>query len=303
MKKVLIGSMALMTAAVLVWFTSRDVPVLQSDTREQAAADYGLSAEVEMSSAKGNQGKRVSAFGGNGKSEGSKADPAIESKIVKTGSLNLHAGNAEGFAEAKRFVRAQLAGSQAYIANENENGYGNELSATFVVRIPADKFDGFLAALEGGKFRVSNRSVSVSDVTENYFDLETSLKNKRLLLERYKSVLLQAKKVADILSINSSIETVTSEIDSLEGRFRYLKNQVAFSTLTVNLSATLPATTGIPNSFATDLGLAFSDGLSEFRAFLLGIASYWVFIGIGGGLVALSWLLWRRSRVRRLAFY
>ena len=72
-------------------------------------------------------------------------------------------------------------------------------------------------------------------------DVETRLSNNRALRDRLKELLAKARDVKDILQIESELNRVQSEIDSMDARMRILKDQIQMSTLSVELRQQVPA--------------------------------------------------------------
>jgi len=120
---------------------------------------------------------------------------------------------------------------KGYVSNEQYSNWEHTSSYNLTVRIPCDKFDGFVAEVEAGKGKIESKSMYINDVTAEYIDLETRLNTKRSYLERYKQLLKSAKSVQEIVSIEDKIRMLEEEIDSTVGRLKYLTNQVEYSTL------------------------------------------------------------------------
>ncbi len=101
-------------------------------------------------------------------------------------------------------------------------------------RIPAPKLDvtmDVIAAL-GDEER---RSVSAADVTEQYSDLETRIRNNQALRDRLQQLLARATEVEHVLAIESELNRVQSEIEVMQARFDRLRSQVELSSLSVTL--------------------------------------------------------------------
>lgn len=152
-------------------------------------------------------------------------------KQVKSGSVILEASDAAG-------VEAALVEKLKTVGGYVETSLVTEASRSLTLRIPAAVFDPFLEGMTAwGK--MVQRQVSVSDVTIQYYDLETRLKNQRILLDQYRGFLSQTKKMDEILDAMGKISELTTNIESTEGQFRYLSRQVGFSTLQVELTSPL----------------------------------------------------------------
>lgn len=228
------------------------------------------------------------------------AEPSVSvpyetKKLVKTGSVLLEASDPAAVEQA---LTARVESLGGYV----ETSSASESYRSLTVRVPATSFD---ALMEGMKAwgRVVNRQATVQDVTTQYYDLETRLKNQKLLLDQYRAFLSQTKKMDEILNVMDKINGLTTDIESTEGQFRYLSKQVSFSTLSVEITSPLLST-----------GRAWPDwnrGLSDLAHTLADFASSTVFFLLASvvigpvlfGLVALVvWLfvgrpgLWRRLK-------
>ena len=72
--------------------------------------------------------------------------------------------------------------------------------------------------------------------TEEFVDIESQLKSLRAQEEQYLSILDKAETVEDILSVTRQLDFVRSQIETIEGRKKYLENLTDLSTITVYLS-------------------------------------------------------------------
>lgn len=104
------------------------------------------------------------------------------------------------------------------------------------VRVPSMRFRESLARVETFG-EVLHRSVSADDVSEEYRDIEVRLQNLRAVRRRLEEFLQRAATMQDALNVEHELERVTREIDTLEGRLRFLGARVAFSLVTVHVQA------------------------------------------------------------------
>ena len=153
-------------------------------------------------------------------------------KLIKNGSMTLVVDNLE---QTRNDVVGLIEKHGGYVSNEQYSNWEHSSSYSLTVRIPCDKFDGFVAEVEAGKGKIESKSMYINDVTAEYIDLETRLNTKRSYLERYKQLLKSAKSVQEIVSIEDKIRSLEEEIDSTVGRLKYLTNQVEYSTLHLNI--------------------------------------------------------------------
>jgi hypothetical protein len=126
-----------------------------------------------------------------------------------------------------------------YIAESNVSREGKEqLNGNITIRIPQDNFREFLKDTEGQATEVIQRNIKGLDVTEEYVDLESRMKSKRAVEERLLSFMKNATKTEDLLKISQDLAPVQEEIETIEGRMKYLQNQTTFSTVIISLYET-----------------------------------------------------------------
>lgn len=100
------------------------------------------------------------------------------------------------------------------------------------VRVPSGKLDPALEqVMELGD--VLHKNVSIEDVTDLYFDLQTRMKNLEVVKKRLEELLEKARTVDESLAVQRQLERVTTELERLRGKLKLLSELVLFSTVTV----------------------------------------------------------------------
>ena len=208
--------------------------------------------------------------------------------LIKTGNLSMQVDDVK---QSRKQIGDIANKFKAYISDERLDDYGDRLNTSLTIRVPSSSYDTLVALIEQIGKKTDSKSVNVQDVTEEYIDVEARLKTKKELEERYREILKQAHTVTDILSVESNLNNVRAEIESMEGRLKYLMSQVSFSTLNLNFYQRLSTDYGFGGKFADGLG----NGWTNFLSFFIGLANIWPFlilIGVG------FWLFirWRKKR-------
>lgn len=103
---------------------------------------------------------------------------------------------------------------------------------TIVVRVPAAKYRDALAQI-GKLGDVLHREETVEDVTEQFLDVQTRLRNARAMRDRLEKLLEQAKDVKEALAVEKELGRITTDIERMEGRLKRLRELISFSTITV----------------------------------------------------------------------
>jgi hypothetical protein len=109
------------------------------------------------------------------------------------------------------------------------------------VRIPAGNYTAFVKDVEN-LGDVSSKSITGTDVTEEYIDLEARLNNLQKQEKRLTEILNMSTTVEEVLSVEQELERVRGEIDSLAGRLQYLDNRIDFATINIRITEPTPIT-------------------------------------------------------------
>lgn len=119
--------------------------------------------------------------------------------------------------------------------------YGeNYKYASITMDVPVGQFEVSLRRIRELSIRVLDENASGDDVTDQFVDLESRLRNLEATQERIKSFLEDAKTVDEALRINKELAAIEAQIEEVKGRMNYLTDRSAFSTITVTVSPQLP---------------------------------------------------------------
>lgn len=207
-----------------------------------------------------------------GKPQADMAMPEVaERKLIKNGDLSFETSDVK---KTKAAVDAICKEFEALVSNESQNNYSERLQYSQTIRVKADRFDALVQKIEAEAKRVENKSVGVQDVTEEFIDVEARLKTKKELEARYQEILKDAKNVQDIVAIEGQMNAVRAEIESMEGRLKYLNNQVDYSTLNVSYYEELGTDFGFGSKLARSLG----EGWDNLLAALIFLVNLWPFV-------------------------
>lgn len=196
-------------------------------------------------------------------------------KIIKDGNMTLKSRN---ISDSKKRIDQLLKKLNAYYESEDLQNNEQSVAYNLKIRIPSASFEQLIAALENGEDKIEAKNLQARDVTEEYVDIETRLTTKRQYLQRYKQILAKAATVKDILAIEENIRTLEEEIDSQQGRLKYLADQVAFSTLNINLYQEKEYLQQPQSGFLTRTKVALNNGWQSIVDFVLWMLSIWPYL-------------------------
>ncbi|CRK80654.1 hypothetical protein BN000_00542 [Neobacillus massiliamazoniensis] len=154
-------------------------------------------------------------------------------KVIYQADLQLRVKN---FEKTVQNLEEKVNHFGGYIAESDVTKEGKEqLRGRMKIRIPQTNFQDFLHEAQGQATEVIQRNITGQDVTEEYVDLESRLKSKTVVAERLTSFMKSAEKTEDLLKISKDLASVQEEIETIEGRMKFLDNQTSLSTITITL--------------------------------------------------------------------
>ena len=222
--------------------------------------------------------------------KGNNEAPVVERKLIKTGDVSFETND---LSATRSHIEQVLKKYKGYIATDNEYKSSQSITTNLTVRIPSKSFDDFLNEISSKVSRFDNKNISVNDVTEQFLDVEVRLKVKKELEQRYSEILKKASSVKEIIEVERELNNVRSEIESIEGRLKYLQNQVSYSTLTIRFYKT-EISKAYSKSYGKRLAEAFSSGIDNIKWFFIGLVNIWPFI-----LLIIILIIFIKKRIKR----
>ncbi len=107
--------------------------------------------------------------------------------------------------------------------------------ASITVRVPAERLDEAMDQIEAAATEVRSRNVSSQDVTSEYVDLESQLRNLRAAEEQLREILASATKTEDVMMVFNQLTQVRGEIERIQGQMRYYEESARLAALSVEL--------------------------------------------------------------------
>ncbi|WP_042150157.1 DUF4349 domain-containing protein [Paucisalibacillus sp. EB02] len=200
------------------------------DSSEEKSEGYSLSNSAENESVN----EESDAPQDDKRASTNKADLAVDRKIIYTANLAIEV---KDFQPSFNHIQSKVTDYGGYIVESNMSGVeGDDMANGYItVRIPQDQFRDFIQLVEDGSSKVLESTISGQDVTEEYVDLESRLKSKRVVEERLLSFMEKAEKTEDLLTISNDLAKVQEEIEEVLGRMKYLENRAELATITIHI--------------------------------------------------------------------
>lgn len=198
------------------------------------------------------------------------ADVPQNSKIIRNAVID---GETKDFDSAVESVKNKISELEGYVEESDlyggeslYNGTKSARRAEFIIRIPADALDKFLENTQG-LLNITSSSESTTDVTLDYYDIQSrldTLKTKKTALE---AMLEKAETLDDMLVIQDNLYDVIADIEAYQSKLNVYDNKVNYSTVTLTIIEVVEYTVTEEQSFGERINTAFKESWENFGEF------------------------------------
>lgn len=143
----------------------------------------------------------------------------------------------DDFDGASNKLRAAVARAGGYVSDMHGGGVGDERSARFEIRVPAERVEEVRGSLTGlGEITSANEKVE--DVTEQRADIDARLANAKVQEKRLLEIMAtKSGSISDLVESEKELSRVRENIERLEAQQRSLKSKIDLATIHVDLRA------------------------------------------------------------------
>ncbi|HLD93316.1 MAG TPA: DUF4349 domain-containing protein [Anaerolineales bacterium] len=167
------------------------------------------------------------------------ADQAAERLVIKNASLSIVVDDPEQRMKEIGDMAERMGG---FVVSSNlyktSLANGTEVPAAYItVRVPADDFLAALEEIREGAIDVPNDNQSGQDVTAEYTDLQSRLRNLENAADLLRQIMEEARDTEDVLNAFNQLNSITEQIEVLKGQIKYYEESAALSAISVDIIA------------------------------------------------------------------
>ena len=236
-------------------------------------------------------------------------EPSPERLVIRNANLTMIVED-PAHSAAQISALADTMGGFVVSSNIFESTFEGNVRATrasITVRIPADRLNEALSMIREQAVEVRSESISGQDVTQEYTDLQSRLRNLEAAEEELREIMGSLTDAEDVLRVYENLRQVREEIEVIKGRIQFYEQSARLSAVTIDL---LPDVVSQPLQIGRwqPQGTAKEALETVVRAFqFLADAAIWFLILVAPLLFVLSLPFWvirwivRRRRARKAA--
>jgi len=205
-----------------------------------------------------------------------------ELKIIKSASVKYKVVHVKN---ASQRINKMVQQFNGYLSDQRFENNLYQKENRFTIKVPNQYFASLLDSIVDVAEFVDYENITSQDVTEEYVDLQSRLKTKLEVKQRYATILRKsAKTVKDILATEEQLGLIQEEIELVQGRLNYLSNKVTYSTIQVELYETVDykeEPESYSRTFFSKVKEGFSFGWELIESIILGVVYIWPLLLIG----------------------
>ncbi|MDO9493229.1 DUF4349 domain-containing protein [Acetobacterium sp.] len=177
--------------------------------------------------------------------------PFDASKIIYSGNISLNTEDYQNTFEKISSYAVELGGfvqdSGSNYASEQAGVQAN--SGYLTIRVPSAKFSEAMTQIQTWGSPIS-ANVSSTNISQQYEDVQAQLNNLKIEEGRLLEYLKQATNITDMLAIESELNRVRTEIDSLTTTTKNWDTEMAYSTIYVSVYEKRLSSTAVDSPFS-----------------------------------------------------
>lgn len=169
-----------------------------------------------------------------------KTEPPLDSgrKIIRTGEMEFEVESFDAAVDVvTKLIYAVKGGMK--LKDDSDKQKNGKTRGFVVVRMPPEHLDKFVKDLRvalGKIGELKTQRIGSADVTKVYTDIASELRAARAFEKRLLDIIEKGKAdLKDLIVAERELGLWRTKIEKMEGEIRYYDNQVALSTLTINL--------------------------------------------------------------------
>ncbi len=162
----------------------------------------------------------------------------VERVVIQTANLSLVVSEPAESVKQISQMAVQMGGfvvsSNVFKTTFSDVGVRAD-QASITIRVPAERLNEALERIKEGATEIQNESVSGQDVTQEYTDLQSRLRNLEAMEEELLEIMSTQGKTEDVLQVFELLQQTRQDIEITKGRIQYISEAAALSAISVDL--------------------------------------------------------------------
>ena len=164
--------------------------------------------------------------------------PRARPQLIKKAAMTVIVNSVSESIDAVSQIINQQQGDLIGLNERQPTRETSRHTASMTLRVPQNRLEVTIKEL-AKLGTVSNRNITAEDVGDRLVDFQARLNNLQRTEANLQKIMDRAGSIRDVLSVAQELNNVRQSIEQIDAQLKSLKNQVAYSTITLNLEAAI----------------------------------------------------------------
>ena len=248
----------------------------------------------------------ASAPASESSSQKTEAAPINRSRpqLIKKAAMSLTVNSVDQTIDAVSQIINKQQGDLIGLKQQQPKNDNSRHTATIQLRIPENQLEPTLEEL-AKLGTVDSRNITAEDVGDRLVDFQARLTNLQKTEANLQKIMDRAGSIRDVLSVAQELSNVRETIEQINAQLKSLQNQVAYSTITLNLEAAVSSTSSQP-AFGLQVQETWNKSTHSLSVFSVGLLKLGIWLIVYSPYLLIFAALvygfnrWRRTHSPRL---
>ncbi|CEJ43298.1 DUF4349 domain-containing protein [Umezakia ovalisporum] len=227
------------------------------------------------------------------------------SQLIKKAAMTVIVDSVGESIESVSRIINQQQGDLIALNERQPTGDNRRHTASITLRVPQNFLEVTLKNL-AKLGTVSHRHITAEDVGDRLVDFQARLNNLRRTEANLQKIMDRSGSIKDVLNVSQELSNIRQSIEQIDAQLKNLQNQVAYSTITLNLEAAVSSSSPQPG-IASQIQGTWNNSTNSLATLMMTVLKLGIWSMVYSPILLVmaagiySFMGWRRTRGPLLA--
>jgi hypothetical protein len=227
------------------------------------------------------------------------------SQLIKKAAMTVIVDSVGESIESVSRIINQQQGDLIALNERQPTGDNRRHTASITLRVPQNFLEVTLKNL-AKLGTVSHRHITAEDVGDRLVDFQARLNNLRRTEANLQKIMDRSGSIKDVLNVSQELNNIRQSIEQIDAQLKNLQNQVAYSTITLNLEAAVSSSSPQPG-IASQIQGTWNNSTNSLATLMMTVLKLGIWSMVYSPILLVmaagiySFMGWRRTRGPLLA--
>ncbi|YAF94479.1 MAG: DUF4349 domain-containing protein [Nodularia sp. CChRGM 3473] len=225
--------------------------------------------------------------------------PRARPQLIKKAAMTVIVNSVDQSINAVSQVINQQQGDLIKLNERQPTTDNGRHMASMTLRVPQNLLEPTLEKL-AKLGTVNNRNITAEDVGDRLVDFQARLTNLRKTEANLQKIMDRAGSIKDVLSVAQELNNVRQSIEQIDAQLKNFQNQVAYSTITLNLEAAV-SSSNPQRTLGSQVQETWNNSTNSLGTFIVGLLKLGIWLMVYSPLLLIlaasvyGFIRWRRT--------